>query len=257
MAVAPLSISHLGSVVALDELADIAGAAVSPYRTPLPLRCVDAMATTLSAAAHLIPVTKDPYVSLVDDNERYPGSAGVVGEALSLLMDHLLGQSSVVARPAPPPAGEVLQDPVGVDLGGDLDSAVIAPSSAQPVMSPSPASPRTAFIFKAVKPVGAILPAPPAPKRRKKTLLSNFVPRRSRRVANLPPATEHSAAVSVCRHLGFSDGEERVSSASLENYAAMFDQPLSREHLKALTALFGWDAPPSDEVRDAGSILVV
>jgi hypothetical protein len=83
------------------------------------------------------------------------------------------------------------------------------------------------------------------------------VPRRSRRVAKLPPiSADRSAAVSVCRHLGFADGEERVSDAALEHYANLLDQPLSREHLMALAALFGWDAPPSDEVRAVDSILV-
>ena len=125
-------------------------------------------------------------------------------------------------------------------------------------MSSPPASPIAAFVFKVVKPVDAILPAPPVPKRRKKILPSNFVPRRSRRVANLPPTTvEHSAVVSVCRQLGFADGEERVFVVAMKHYATLFDQPLSREHLKALAVLFGWDAPPGDEVRAADDILVV
>jgi hypothetical protein len=119
------------------------------------------------------------------------------------------------------------------------------------------ASPRTAFISLVVKPVSGILPAPPAPKRRKKTLPSDFVPRRSRRVANLPPVTDHNAAVSVCCHLGFADEEDSISAVSMEQYASMFGQTLTQEHLKALAALFGWDAPPSDEVRTVGGILVV
>jgi len=84
------------------------------------------------------------------------------------------------------------------------------------------------------------------------------VPRRSRRVANLPPTTvEHSAVVSVCRQLGFADGEERVFVVAMKHYATLFDQPLSREHLKALAALFRWVAPPGDEVRATDDILVV
>jgi len=43
----------------------------------------------------------------------------------------------------------------------------------------------------------------------------------------------------------------------MEHYATLFDQPLSREHLKALAVLFGWDAHPGDEVRAADDILVV
>lgn len=73
-------------------------------------------------------------------------------------------------------------------------------------------------------------------------------------MAKLPPASDSKAAPSVCRQLGFTDGVEKVSTDSLEHYTRIFYQPLCREHVKALAALFGWSAPPCDKVRLADSI---
>ena len=253
------------NVVAVAEEADVDGVAVSPHQTPRELGCVDGVVMSPSVSARLIPVSMVPPVTLVDDNvqsssfaSQQPRPAGVVGEAPFPLTELPLVQSGVVAGPVSPPVREALRVPICGVQGGVLVSDAAVPCSTEPVMSSPPASPLAAFVFKVVKPVDAILPAPPVPKRRKKILPSNFVPRRSRRVANLPPTTaDHSAAVSVCRQLGFADGEERVSIVAMEHYATLFDQPLSREHLKALAALFGWDAPPGDEVRAADDILVV
>lgn len=67
----------------------------------------------------------------------------------------------------------------------------------------------------------------------------------------------------VCRQLQFlngedgtSNGEETISEAALEHYARIFENTLSHDHVKALAALFGWNAPSSAEVRSMADISV-
>lgn len=52
-------------------------------------------------------------------------------------------------------------------------------------------------------------------------------------------------------------GEEGISEEALGHDARIFEQPLSHDHVKALAALFGWNAPPSDEVRSMVNITIV
>ncbi|AQK39879.1 hypothetical protein ZEAMMB73_Zm00001d023716 [Zea mays] len=84
-------------------------------------------------------------------------------------------------------------------------------------------SPLCEFQCLVTKPVDALLPTPQIPKRRKKPLPSNFIPRRSRRVAKFPPELGSEAAAQ--------DGS---------NYAELFVSGLSSVHIAALAALFGW-----------------
>lgn len=111
-------------------------------------------------------------------------------------------------------------------------------------------TPAANFLRKISKPAGSIMPAVAVQKRRKKSLPSDFVPRRSRRVAKLPPEAAGRAATTICRKLGLSD-EERISEEALETYVRVFDRPLSRSHI---AALFGWSAPSCDEVRPTEEI---
>lgn len=138
--------------------------------------------------------------------------------------------------------GEAERDGTVVERDG------LTPSS-QRRIDPPPMSPKTAFLAKVTKPVGVMMPPPPAPKRRKKTLPSDFKPRRSRQVARLSPESNTLAATAVCRQLGFTEGGNKVSAESLEQYSKVFEQPLSQSHLRALAALFGFEAPPDAEVR--------
>jgi hypothetical protein len=92
------------------------------------------------------------------------------------------------------------------------------------------------------KAINGLLSPPPVPKRKKKTLPRNFKPRRSRRVAKFPPELGSVAAVSVCKKLGFCDDHGNISLEDASRYAALYNSPLSREHIAALAALFGWDA---------------
>ena len=63
------------------------------------------------------------------------------------------------------------------------------------------------FLSKITKKVEALVPVPNIPKRRAKTPGPVSMPRRSRRIAKLPPETDTAAASIVCRKLGFANKE--------------------------------------------------
>jgi hypothetical protein len=94
--------------------------------------------------------------------------------------------------------------------------------------------------------VGGPPPPPPPPiikRKKRKTLPNDFNPRRSRRVANLPPKLGNEAATKVCRQLGFCDDQEHISFEDAQKYVHLFDAALIREHIAAMAALFGWELP--------------
>jgi hypothetical protein len=99
-------------------------------------------------------------------------------------------------------------------------------------------SPLNEFQCLVTKPVDGLLPTPRIIKRRKKTLPSNFQPRRSRRVAKFPPELGSESAAQVCRHLGFCDVNEVIFIQDARKYAKLFDTRLSSVHIDALAALF-------------------
>jgi hypothetical protein len=101
------------------------------------------------------------------------------------------------------------------------------------------------FKSAVTKPSDGLLPSPPhrRTKSRKKAMLSDFRPRRSRRVAKFPPELSSNAAAQVCRHLGFCDDMENISLEDASNYAKLFDSALSSVHVAVLAALFGWEVP--------------
>lgn len=88
----------------------------------------------------------------------------------------------------------------------------------------------------------ALLAAPQPQKRRKKVVSADFKPRRSRRVAKLPPDLGNAVAAKVCRQLGLCDDQDSISLQDATKYAKLFEVPLSREHVAALAALFGWES---------------
>jgi hypothetical protein len=95
------------------------------------------------------------------------------------------------------------------------------------------------------KQINGILPAPIQPVKRKRKLIpSNFNLRRSRRVAKIPPELGSPSATKVCKHLGFYDERENISFTDARRYAKLFESPLSRQHIFALAAPFGWEVPP-------------
>lgn len=133
-----------------------------------------------------------------------------------------------VASPLPSqPRGSERVDDMTVSLPvAETEEGVVgdgqAPGSPTTSQAP-PASPKTIFIGRATRPVEINLPVPPAPKRRKRTMPDDFKPRRSRRVAKLSPEADHQAAASVCRQLGFTSGNDKVSIDSLDQYARVCD----------------------------------
>jgi hypothetical protein len=52
------------------------------------------------------------------------------------------------------------------------------------------------------------------------------------------------------------DEEGRISDAALDCYSKSYHHLLSRDHVCALSALFGWEVPPESEAR-ANTITVV
>ena len=62
-------------------------------------------------------------------------------------------------------------------------------------------------------------------------------------MANLPPELGNESAAKVCRQLGFCDDQEHISFEDAQKYVHLFDAALSREHIAAMAALFGWELP--------------
>ena len=120
-----------------------------------------------------------------------------------------------------------------------------------------PTTPATEFIKKITKNVDALVPVPSIPKRRTKTAGPVSLPRRSRRIAYLPPETDYASASTVCRKLGLADEEGKITEETLIRYAKFYNHLLGRDHVTALSALFGWDVPEDGQARvAAGSVTV-
>jgi hypothetical protein len=115
------------------------------------------------------------------------------------------------------------------------------------------------FFNKIVKPLSNVLPVPSSPKlKARKSIPPNFVPRRSRRVAKLPPLAGNSAAHTICLKLGLKNGQAPVSTDDLECCAREFNKPLSVSLVKALATLFRWEIPEEELlVRPADGLLQV
>lgn len=116
-----------------------------------------------------------------------------------------------------------------------------------PNVHPSePDPPMDTFLNNISKKLQVILPTPKTQKRQWWAAVTTQAPRRSRHIANLPPETDHKAATSVCRSLGFSDDE-------LQKYTDFFSKPLNRGHVVALAKLIGKEVPSEEELRVAVS----
>lgn len=105
------------------------------------------------------------------------------------------------------------------------------------------------FIQKISRPVQAIAPTPTTNKRRQRTVGPVSMPRRSRRLANLPPESDRISASTVCRKLGFASEEGRISDDALARYSKFYNHLLGRDNLAALSALFGWEVPSEGQAR--------
>lgn len=78
---------------------------------------------------------------------------------------------------------------------------------------------------------------PQVNKRKKKIVPTDFKPRRSRRLAKLPLDLGNDSAATVRRHLGFCDGQGKISLEDARNYAKLFETALCREHVAAMATL--------------------
>ena len=83
------------------------------------------------------------------------------------------------------------------------------------------------------------------------------MPRRSRRLANLPPETDHAAASTVCRKLGLTTEEGRISDECLDRYVKSYNNLLGRDDVAALSALFGWAVPIEEQFDAVTAVAVV
>lgn len=91
------------------------------------------------------------------------------------------------------------------------------------------------------KPINGLLSPPRCNLRKKKTLPKDFMPRRSRRVAKLPPVLGNVSVAKVCRHLGYYGDHEEISLENAASYAKLFENGLSKSHVEAMAALIGWE----------------
>ncbi|CAN6338311.1 unnamed protein product [Urochloa humidicola] len=109
----------------------------------------------------------------------------------------------------------------------------------------TPTTPTTIsyFIDKVTKEVDTALPVPNVKQRRRQAYVATELPRRSRRIANLPPEDHNPAAVSVCRELGFTEDNSKVSAATVEKYRVFFKKPLQRNHVKVMATMLGKELP--------------
>jgi hypothetical protein len=112
----------------------------------------------------------------------------------------------------------------------------------------APSTPAADFIGHVTKKITALVPTPTIQKRRKKIAGLVCVPRRSRRIAKLPPETDRESASTVCRKLGLTNDEGRITDECLERYAEFYKDRQNRDQVAALSALFGWVVPSEEDL---------
>lgn len=98
----------------------------------------------------------------------------------------------------------------------------------------------------------AVSPAPMIRSTRRRQDARNSI-RRSCRIAmtsNTRPALERAQCV-LMRKLGIINPQETMTQEARDAYIRLFDHPLSRPHLEAVAALFGWSIPVECEMRSA------
>lgn len=92
---------------------------------------------------------------------------------------------------------------------------------------------------------------PPQQARRRRPHTTTTTPlRRSRRIAASGSAASsiQRAQIVLMKRLGI-PVEQSMTQQNAEEYARLFDHPLSSSHVAALAALFGWTAPDNSEVH--------
>lgn len=178
------------------------------------------------------------------------------------------------------PAEDVLPQvpPIGLDAGAIQGSsnqptrvytrrpraamaAAAEPPSTQPAMEASrgglpPTHPTQEFINLITKPLHNSHTTPRVQRRRRNQAATTQAPRRSWRIAKLPPEINQQAAVTVCRRLGFTDNQQGISEETMDKYKKFFNNPLSRNHVCALAALFGKEVPTEEELDRMATVVL-
>ena len=129
-----------------------------------------------------------------------------------------------------------------------IDNLIVYSRTRRTRDPPPPPDAAAEFIDRITKKVDALVPVPTVNKRRKKTAGPANMPRRSRQIAKLPPEFDITSATTVCRKLGFTDDDGKISVEALERYSSFYRDHPSRDHIAALSALFGWVVPSEDEL---------
>ncbi|CAN6359961.1 unnamed protein product [Urochloa humidicola] len=125
-----------------------------------------------------------------------------------------------------------------------------------PPKTPSPSTAASSFIEQVTKPLDTTLPVPTVKQRCRQMPVGTEPPRRSWRIANLPPENHNPAATSVCRELGFTDENSKVTPAMVEKYEKFFKSPLERNHVKVMATMLNKELPDELPVRTPGPIVV-
>jgi hypothetical protein len=113
-------------------------------------------------------------------------------------------------------------------------------SSSAPDTPPTSISPAAAaFLSMVTAPILSAMVAPPRIAARRGRQAVSLPPRRSRRVAKLPPEHDFRALESVCKNLGLTDDQGRISDKVKDINTHFFSKPLSVEHVAALATLLG------------------
>lgn len=194
--------------------------------------------------------------------------------------DHAVGtQAAGCIDPAPSPvawlpAEEVLPVEAEEELALSISRVyvrrqrrrddLIMPQSQEPAVVPtaepantniSPPDQNAVFISRVSRALDTALPVPAPSKRRRLTAAITAPPRRSRRIANLPPEV-NQAATSACKRLGFTGANSCPSKEEMDKYQEFFAKPLSREHIIALASMLGKEVPEEAALTTSEGISV-
>jgi hypothetical protein len=145
-----------------------------------------------------------------------------------------------------------LAAPSEEDISATTIAALAAPSEDPPATTQDSVEicAQEQFISKLSNQITRILPTPKSVRRQSSIPLA--VPRRSRRVAGVGvefkiqdwgKRSKKQAMVA----LNIIEDNEGFSRQALDDYAKLFKNTLSRSHVQALAALFGWSVPDNLE----------
>lgn len=122
-----------------------------------------------------------------------------------------------------------------------------APATSPPSLDVQASEEFTNRISKTLHPAVPV-PGPAVQRRGRLADPATQAPRRSRRVAKLPPEIIYHPAAAVCRCLGFTDETSRVTEEVKEKCTQFFKKPLVRRHVVAMATLLGKEVPDDTRV---------